>query len=404
MPDHAVLLVAHFGETNEIVPAYRFTRSAGEGGDVYGTQNGTYARDTAVSVTAIAKSGWTFLDWTADGITLSDRANSLADFLMPANDVSLLANFKKDAGSEGGSGSGGGGGGGSGYTVTYDANGGEGGRSISGFSSGDKHTVLTANEAETGRGGYNFTSWNTKPDGEGGTYLPGGVLTVNGHITLYAQWTESGLLETQNHIVYLYGYPSGAAGANRAITRAEVAAVFYRLLANPGDPGAAEDSKRFGDISGGEWYAAEVNRLTALGILKGYPDGSFMPDNPITRAEFSAVASRFDALASVTGNAFVDVPDSHWAVGYVNSAYAHGWIRGYPDGMFKPEAGITRAEVVTIVNAMLDRKIDAAALLRVANPYNDIDAGHWAYADIIEASIAHEYTRDEEGREIWQNP
>jgi uncharacterized repeat protein (TIGR02543 family) len=405
MPEKNVILIAHFKEKEEPpVPTHKFTRSAGEGGGVYGTPSGDYEQDTPVDIAAAPESGWTFADWTADGITLPDRAAKTLTFRMPANDVTLFANFKKTdtGGGGGGSGGGGGGGGGSGgCTVSYDANGGAGGRSVSGLSYGDRHTVLSRDEAEVSREDYNFTGWNTKADGSGGTYVPGGILTVSGNIVLYAQWTERGLLETQNHIVYLYGYPSGAVGADRAITRAEAAAVFYRLLTKPG---AGESGEGFVDISGDEWYAAEVDRLTSLGILKGYPNGSFKPDKPITRAEFSAVASRFDELASVNGNAFVDVPAGHWAVGYINSAYAHGWIRGYPDGMFKPEAGITRAEVVTIVNAMLDRKIDAAALSRVANPYNDINTGHWAYADILEASTAHEYIRDEDGREIWLHP
>jgi len=202
---------------------------------------------------------------------------------------------------------------------------------------------------------------------------------------------------TEDHIPYINGYPDGTVRPDRAITRAEAAMVFYRLLKD--HPEAA--GGRFSDVPDGEWYAEAVNCLAELGIIDGYPDGSFKPDATMTRAEFATLASRFDELGAVDADIFEDVPPTHWAVAYINSAYAKGWINGYPDGTFKPEGLITRGEVVTLVNAMLSRKIDADALSAVECPFPDIGAGHWAYAEIIEASAPHEYERDEDGNEIW---
>ena len=173
--------------------------------------------------------------------------------------------------------------------------------------------------------------------------------------------------------------------------------VFYRLLNEQGTvPGGM-----FSDVADSSWYAQAVNYLASLEIINGYPDGTFRPDAPMTRAEFATIASRFVELESTDSNIFSDVPSGHWAVAYINSAFAKGWINGYPDGTFKPENNISRAEVVTLVNAMLSRKIDEDALALVVNPYPDLNSAHWAYAGIIEASIQHKYEWDENENEIW---
>jgi uncharacterized repeat protein (TIGR02543 family) len=321
--------------------------------------------------------------------------------------VTLYVQWTAETNPDGGGGGGGGGGSDTTtyYTITYNANGGAGGRLVSGISYYGKHTVLTQTAADVRHGGYTFDGWNTRANGRGTSYTPGDSITVTGTITLYAQWTLTGgnnsssgnLVGTQKHIAYLTGYPDGTIGADNAITRAEAAAIFYRLL---DDPGTVESS-RFSDIAGDEWYADEVACLASLGLLTGYPDGTFKPDAPITRAEVAAIASRFGALASTSGNAFSDVPSSHWAASFVNSAYEEGWVGGYPDGTFRPEDSATRAEVVKIANAMLERRPDADALARIVNPYNDLSVSHWAYPDILEASLTHEYVRQADGSENW---
>ena len=200
-----------------------------------------------------------------------------------------------------------------------------------------------------------------------------------------------------DHIIYINGYPDGTVEPDGAVTRAEVAMIFYRLL----DTEDTAPGGNFSDVPDGSWYSDAVNYLASLEIINGYPDGTFKPGALMTRAEFAAIATRFGEAETADTNAFDDVPSDHWAVTYINSALAMGWINGYPDGTFKPGNNISRAEVVTIVNAMLSRTIDADALAEVINPFSDLSPSHWAYADIIEASVPHDYDRDEEGTEFW---
>lgn len=288
------------------------------------------------------------------------------------------------------------------YTMTYHANGGKGSdHKVSGISSNAKHTVLTASAAGISREGYDFKGWNTKTDGSGTAYAAGSSLTVKQSVTLYAQWektVDKGALETGNHITYIKGYTDGTVRPDNAITRAEASAIFYRLLKNPNTVSGGS----FSDVKGGAWYSDAVNCLESMGIVTGYPDGSFQPDAQITRAEFATIASRFDALDSGASLSFTDVSANHWAYDYIASAYAKGWVSGYSDSIFRPDNSITRAEVVKVVNAMLGRKIDSGALAQVTNPYQDLSKNHWAYADIIEASVIHEYTKNDNGVEIWK--
>ena len=130
--------------------------------------------------------------------------------------------------------------------------------------------------------------------------------------------------------------------------------------------------------------------------------GSFKPNASITRAEFATIASRFENYAK--GNkTFTDVPATHWAQGYIASAYENNLISGYPDGSFKPENAITRAEVVKIVNSLLERAADKAYVDAAADlvKFNDLTSSHWAYYDIVEATNAHNYVKDENGVETW---
>jgi len=149
-----------------------------------------------------------------------------------------------------------------------------------------------------------------------------------------------------------------------------------------------------------EWYAQPVAYLASNGILKGYLDGTFRPDANITRAELATMLSRFENLRETSASAFPDVV-GHWAEKSVNSAAAKGWVSGYPDGTFKPENNITRAETVAVVNRMLERTVLKEDLPGWAPRYADLLDSHWAYADIIEASAEHKFERKESGYEIW---
>ena len=204
---------------------------------------------------------------------------------------------------------------------------------------------------------------------------------------------------TLDHIPYINGYPDNTVRPNNPITRAEAASIFFRLL-------TAEEKNNtfpvvFSDVRSGAWYTQAVNYLASIEIITGYPDGTFRPDRPISRAEFAAIASRFDNLAQTSSNAFSDI-SNHWAVSLINSAYAKGWISGFPDGTFRPTQNITRAEVVTVVNRMLDRRVLLEDIPAGIKAFTDIASNHWAYTDIVEASNDHDYIRGADGFESWR--
>jgi len=188
------------------------------------------------------------------------------------------------------------------------------------------------------------------------------------------------------------------------MTRAEVAQMFFNLLLERG----IETTKTFSDIDEGAWFEQAVNALASLGVLSGYADGTFQPEGPITRAEFVTVAARFaKSLPEVSEPvAFNDVPDSHWAHDYIYAAAQFGWISGYADGSFQPNQSITRAEAVVIVNRMLGRVADREYIddHPTLERFDDVPQTHWAYYDIMEAFDAHEYEGHDEGgiHEHWQ--
>ena len=208
------------------------------------------------------------------------------------------------------------------------------------------------------------------------------------------------LLEAEEHIRYIQGYPDGTVQPESNISRAEVAVIFWRLT-RASDKNSTVPN-RFSDVEGGEWFAQAVNYLASTGILTGYEDGTFRPERSISRSEFAAMISRFDGLESATLNPFSDMHESHWAYSHVTSAYLKGWISGYPDRSFRPEASITRAEAIKIVNYMLGRGIQAKDIPeQLHNLYPDLSYHHWAFAEIIEASVEHGYERLDNGYEIY---
>lgn len=210
-------------------------------------------------------------------------------------------------------------------------------------------------------------------------------------------------LLTGDHIAYIKGYPDGGVHPTANITRAEVSAIFYRLLSDDARSVYTTNIHNFTDVHN-SWASTEISTLTNAGILKGYTDGSFRPDAAITRAEFAAIAARFDKLSG--GNkTFSDVPTDHWAYAAITSAAEKGWVNGYSDGTFRPDNAITRAEVVKITNAVLMRTCDkdyVADNLSKLISYNDLTSAYWAYYDVLEASNAHDYKVVNDA-EIWIN-
>lgn len=208
-------------------------------------------------------------------------------------------------------------------------------------------------------------------------------------------------LNKEDHFAYMSGYLDGTFKPNQNITRAEVAVMFSRLIDEDFDSDNYETTS-FLDVAEDEWYSDRIGYIESLGIINGYPDSTFRPNAPITRAEFATIASNFDNLKETGDVYFSDLPDSHWAKNFVEMAYNRGWISGYPDGTIKPDRYITRAEVVSVVNRMLEREADTSYISfnedDIKN-FTDVDASHWAYYDIMEACNGHYYEMDD--AEIW---
>lgn len=209
------------------------------------------------------------------------------------------------------------------------------------------------------------------------------------------RWTPPAL-NARDHFSYIKGYGNNIFGPNRTITRAEVAMIFARLSINQSTGGAPQ----FKDVKAGDWYKTAVDIMARQGVIKGYEDGTFRPNQPITRREFAAIAARYAGNLD-TWKTFRDVPPTDWAYKLINRVAGAGWINGYEDGTFRPNNNITRAEVVAIVNRMLNRKADAQYvdnnLMRAKNAFVDNMRSAWYYYDIYEAAFGHSYERLDNG-------
>ena len=214
---------------------------------------------------------------------------------------------------------------------------------------------------------------------------------------------DTGMLNKTDHFAYVIGYPDGTVHPNGQITRAEVATIFFRLLRDEVRNGAFTTSNTYSDVAYGKWYNNPISTMSALGIITGYPDGTFKPNKPITRAEFAAIAARFDETQSGKSATFSDVI-GHWAAKEIGIAYYNDWIKGYPDGTFKPDQNITRAEAMTLINRVLERKPESPAdLLTNMNKWTDnMDTSKWYYLDVQEATNSHGYTRKTFNYELWR--
>ncbi|MGM9651039.1 MAG: S-layer homology domain-containing protein, partial [Faecousia sp.] len=196
-----------------------------------------------------------------------------------------------------------------------------------------------------------------------------------------------------DHVAYIIGYTDGTVRPMNSITRAEVTTIFFRLLNDESRAVYWSQSNPYSDVTDTSWYNNAVSTMTNAGIVRGYPDGSFRPDQPITRAEFVALATRFSEVIYDGGNSFTDVPENHWAARYIALAEQLGWISGYPDGSFRPDQPITRAEAMALTNRVLERAVEEEHMLpdMITWPDNTPDA--WYYEAVQEATNSHIYTR-----------
>ena len=209
----------------------------------------------------------------------------------------------------------------------------------------------------------------------------------------YADYTESvEYVYSHKDLTYIIGYPDKGVHPNGDLTRAEAAMIFYRLY--DGDyPSFTRrmSNSTFKDVSAKNWFYEPVETLYNIGLLEGKSKDSFAPNAPISRAEFAALAARFQNLKYTSGKVFSDVEKGHWAYSYINAASEAGWIQGYPDGTFRPDKEITRTETVTLVNSMINRTVTREKLkaLKVRNPYNDLAESFWGYTNLMEATVSH---------------
>ncbi|MGB4438067.1 MAG: S-layer homology domain-containing protein [Sedimentibacter sp.] len=207
-------------------------------------------------------------------------------------------------------------------------------------------------------------------------------------------------LNKEDHFQYIQGYPDNKVRPEGLITREEVSAVFYRLLEAGYRSSILTEEEDFNDVDDGRWSIKHIATLSNGNIVDGYPDGSFKPGNSITRAELAVIASKFDKLSALAGNSFSDIED-HWAIEYINSAAEKGWVKGYPDGTFKPDQYITRAEFVTLVNNVLGRGIHKENILKEVRVFPDLLDAMWYYEAMQEAINSHLYIRNEDMTELW---
>jgi len=287
------------------------------------------------------------------------------------------------------------------YTVTYESNGG---------STVPSQTVKyneTANKpADPTKSGYTFAGWYTE---EKLTNKYDFATPVTGNITLYAKWTRNYTprpytpptvvipddalgLNTTDHFAYIIGYGNGKVRPQNNITRAEVATIFFRLLTDDVRDENLTKTNRYSDVAATSWYNTAVSTLSSMGIITGYPDGTFRPNAAITRAEFAAIAARFDNDGDKTAAKFSDIA-THWAKDEISIAYNNGWITGYPDGTFGPQRDITRAETMTLVNRVLNRQPETEDdLLPNMTVWTDnANPKAWYYLAVQEATNSHYY-------------
>lgn len=248
--------------------------------------------------------------------------------------------------------------------------------------------------------GHTFTGWYK--DKECTEKITEVYMTSD--MRVYAGWEATEIPEMLNgddHIPYVVGYEDGTVRPKNNITRAEVSMIFYRLLNEDIRNANHTTDNPFDDVPKDEWYNEAISTMAKLGILKGRTPTSFEPDADITRAEYSAICSRFDKTEATGENIFTDIND-HWAKDEIIHGVYLGWIKGYSDNTFRPDNNITRAESMTLTNRVLQRiPENTNDLLGGMTVFPDNIESDWYYIAVQEAANGHEYERKENGYEKW---
>lgn len=372
---------------------YIITASAGANGSI--TPNGatSVASGANQSFTFTPASGYVVDTVTVDGVAVANPGASYTFTGVTANHT-IHVTFKEKPSS--------GGGGGSDtprFSLDYEAE-------TGGKVTGDKHQTVSKGQdgkpvVAVPEDGYIFIGWS-----DGVKTSERQDLKVNKNIKVTAQfkpvedWSDA--LNRDDHVAYIIGYPNGTVRPEQSITRGEVATIFFRLLRDEVRTENWSTSNSFTDVAGSAWYNNAVSTMANMGALQGDPSGTFRPEGAITRAEFATIAARFaDPKEQVKPQAFTDTR-GHWAEAAIGRAATLGWVQGYADGAFHPDAQITRAEAVTLVNRVLERQhLTADSLLADMVRFPDCREMDWFYLAMQEATNSHEYTRAEDRMESW---
>ena len=281
------------------------------------------------------------------------------------------------------------------YTLHYESNGGTAYKDER-CSSGTKVTLDKTPTRES----YTFTGWYA----DKALTQKITSVTMNSDKTVYAGWEATGVpdkLNGDDHFAYVVGYSDSTVRPNANISRAEVATIFFRLLKSDIRDGNLTADNDFSDVSDGQWHNKAVSTMAKLGIVKGRRADRFDPDASITRAEFAAICARFSTKPVENSGSFSDI-SGHWAENEIERAAAFGWISGYPDGTFRPDARITRAEAMTMINRVLCRMPQSESdLLDSMVTWPDNKPSDWHYLAVQEATNSHDFDRQGEVGESW---
>ena len=281
------------------------------------------------------------------------------------------------------------------YTLHYESNGGTAYKDER-CSSGTKVTLDKTPTRES----YTFTGWYS----DKALTQKITSVTMNSDKTVYAGWEATGVpdkLNGDDHFAYVVGYSDSTVRPNANISRAEVATIFFRLLKSDIRDGNLTADNDFSDVSDGQWHNKAISTMAKLGVVKGRRSDRFDPDASITRAEFAAICARFSTKPVENSGSFSDI-SGHWAENEIERAAAFGWISGYPDGTFRPDARITRAEAMTMINRVLCRMPQSESdLLDSMVTWPDNKPSDWHYLAVQEATNSHDFNRQGEVGESW---
>ncbi len=375
--------------------------NGGTGGAGFKAENSVNEGESFTFPADPTKSGYTFMGWSAEG---DEKLYKAGDTIAVASDLTFTAQWNK-------AGTGSGGGGFMPYAVHFETN---GGSKVA--SQGILRNGVVKEPTAPTKDGYTFAGWYEDKDL---TIEYDFTSKVTKSFTLYAKWNDAksdndpsipastpdpgaggASLNFEDHYAYIVGYPDGSVHPDDTITRAEVATIFYRLMSDESRNTFMTNKNGYSDVAPEDWFNIAVSTMSAASVIKGYEDGTFAPEQPITRAEFAVMAARFDSDEYSGEDKFPDI-SKHWAHKEINRAAQKGWVSGYQDGTFGPDRYITRAEAMRLVNRVLGRIPSAEHLHDDMTVWPDnSDKSAWYYADVQEATNSHYYEKNGE-YEVW---